>query len=201
MNKHIVDGAYVTNASLANSIALQRLLNMHIPQSAEPFKPLAAGGISDQSSDERYFITSIDNLSAENMKAFTEFLAENNIGYKAAMGRYKGETEFSWVINARDWDAVKVSGFINNQDAILYLYPVSYGYARYGRKARRALLFDLFGQPHEELGTFQQVNESDLSETEDWTFADGTFWATRNHVEKGHKVYNFNDDKVENIAA
>lgn len=195
MNKRIVDGAYPFNKELANETAFNRLNFVLLEQSVEPFKPLAAGGISDHSSDERYFITSIDNLSAENMKAFTSFLVANGIGYKAAMGRYEGETEFSWVINARDWDKVKFSGFINRQDAILYLYPISYGYSRYGRKARRAVLIDLWGNPDTELGTFQPVNESDLSESENWTYADETFWATRRHVEKGHTVYNFEEDK------
>lgn len=137
---------------------------VELPQTTSDF--VGDGGIQQYSTDERYFIVEADN---GNHVEFSKWLAVMHIGHKLLLGSYKGEVDYSFLINARDWHKVRDSGFINNQECILYLWSHAYGYVNYGVNARMATMYYLKTGDTIPLGCFVAVNADDANDC-DWTY-------------------------------
>lgn len=132
----------------------------NIPQSLTEFTPLGDGGISSQSSDERFIILSPDG----NFEEFEKFCKLHGVNFKKVTGRYKNKSEMSYVINARDFDYILDAGHIANQECVLYLTPIAYGYAGYGERNRVAILSYSDGR-NKEIGVFRPVNKDQVFNT------------------------------------
>lgn len=159
---------YPSDAAICLTCAVRP--STQLPQSSMPFMPNSDSGITDHSSDERYFITSIDRNNKLGLQAFIYWLENNNITYKWVMGKFDGKHEYSFVINARNWDKVRNSGFISRQDWVLYLWPHAYGYARYGVDARRATMYATHSAETHELGVFVAINAIDHDDYDEWSY-------------------------------
>lgn len=128
-------------------------------------------GIVGHSSDERYVIVAIDRQTKLGKQVFEAWLKDLNIGYKPLLGKYKGEVQYSYIVNARDWKVVRMSGFVSRQESILYLWPHAYGYVEYGIDARKATLYDLATHEAIDLGPFIAVNTSEIDTVyKDWSY-------------------------------
>lgn len=138
---------------------------VELPQTTSDF--VGDEGIQQYSTDERYFIVSVDN---NYHTEFSEWLAIEQIGHKLLLGSYKHTVDYSFIINARDWHKVRDSGFINNQECVLYLWSHAYGYVKYGVNARMATMYNLVTGETTELGCFVAINDSDASKYDGWTY-------------------------------
>ena len=125
------------------------------------------GGVSEHSSNERYIIFSVFDA---HVYSSVDALKKENIGFKQLKGKYKGVEETSFIVNARNFDKVCSLGLLDGQETILYLWPMSYGYAHYGIEARPATLYSLQGYVSMDLGLLVAINDSDLPKYQDWTF-------------------------------
>lgn len=125
-----------------------------------------ASGSQPWSSPEQYVIFSIDDESIEATRdKFTEYLAKLNVSAKPVEGSYKGKIEHSWIVNARDWTWVALSGYLEYQESVLHL-----GVWRNG--GRQAVLYyaDHRVQP---IGNFVQTTKTYALKQDAWT-RDGT---------------------------
>lgn len=142
------------------------------------------GGITEHSTDERYFIIEPDKQGAKGKAEFEAWLTSNNIGFKPLIGKWQGKIAFSYIINARDWLRVRDSGYVTKQEYLLYLWPHAYGYTEFGVDARKATLYDLGGHLpdktwtldtanngyYKDLGVLIAINNSDLDYFADWSY-------------------------------
>lgn len=132
-----------------------------IPQS-DARKISDNGGIANHSNDERYLILCSDAPDNE----FEDYCNSNNIGFKKLKGKYKGQEETSFIINARHYNMIEP--FVHNQEAILYLSSIGEGYVKYGERNRVATMYFSNGNEPKELGvlravTFATVKDNDYS--------------------------------------
>lgn len=81
------------------------------------------GGIWGHSAaPQKHIIFSIDGENNyETCEAFEAYLTKLNIGFKLIKGSYKGQTENSWIVNSKDFDAILDAGYLDNQESILVL--------------------------------------------------------------------------------
>lgn len=131
---------------------------------------ISLSGIWSHSSDERYFIAAIDRQTKLGKGLFIKWLEENHIGYKPLLGKYDGVTEYSFIINARDWKQVLHSGFINRQNQVLYLWSNAYGYGKYGSDNRKATMYDMHTGIGTDIGVMVAINKTDLIDYDNWSY-------------------------------
>lgn len=131
----------------------------------------AAGGVISSSSPEQYLILSIDGAEKGDRRAeFLGWCLTHDVGVKALQGAYKGTKEWSFIINARDWQKVYDRGFCKGQESILHLGP-SYERTIHGwrRCARMATLYYRDGHV-EVLGRFVGCSKAYALKQDAWTY-------------------------------
>lgn len=69
---------------------------------------------------ETYFV--IGSGSPATIAAWSEHMRRNNIGNRRVLGTYNGQSETSFIINARDWSAMLP--LLGGQESVLVLGPM-----------------------------------------------------------------------------
>lgn len=122
-------------------------------------------GYSTVAGQSRYVIFSVGNDLIRPMQ-FRTWAGYNLIGFKSLVGMYKGVSEQSFIINAKDQDACR--RWFAGQDTILALSPAN------ARNHRQAHLVDItadgYSLDYVDLGLFKAVTKNKALKLEAWTF-------------------------------
>jgi len=115
-------------------------------------------------------------LSCKTPARLHSYFATHAIGFKQVTGCYKGEEEISYIINAKYFPTLKLSGIIDDQESVLVLSDWKGSL----RGCRHAALHFLDGSLPVSLGRLVSTSEEDALECDAWTRdTDGQYFITK----------------------
>lgn len=136
---------------------------------------LTRGSVTDHESEQASYVIF---SSTQSKDAVVSHLQQHEIGYKLLYGCYKGEQENSYLVNARNWNAIAC--LLAGQQTVLQLGPMVPNGPR-NATARISMFHYVDGSnrlPYS-LGFFLNITQADAMRLDGWTLDCDTqqYWA------------------------